>query len=314
VVPASGSKKRKPDDALPLRNQTPNSRIKSEGSVAVSRRKVYKLGELREQYESRATSGLSDKLNDKVTEDICMETLDCWTPMVNALLKHLTVATKKLMDESMAASMSIRLHTELYKQTGSVLDQLVTHILSDQTAVIKNDLICLQDSPFTLTEMDDANDANLTILQKQRLATRVDEYLDSYEASGAKSAKTTDRKKCLTNEAWLTERKLNKASDKYNRELTQMARVLTYYGLATDEFVNMTGRHLQVGLLKKIGSTVDQALRDGLSPTDEQHCMKLLADDPRRLEDRVRLIAEREKLLVAKAELEALPAQAAAQA
>lgn len=82
---------------------------------------------------------------------------------------------------------------------------------------------------------------------------------------------------------------------------------LAYYDVAATQLCDTVARELEFGLLHAYEQRVHRRLLEDLRTGDATHCARLLAADPRRERERVELLAEKEKLTQALAELNTLP-------
>lgn len=312
------SKSRRGNDGhavtTPLRGQaeprsTPRSTVKREnGTPTLPLRTTFKLDEVKHVYDAGSTSGLPDQLNPKVTDHLIIQSLRGWQDMIDAALREVQDLMSDALGEIIHEKLANRRQTQLFTETIRIVKDLLLELLDSQIQGVHHMVACEMHKPITY-----ANDTLKSIaavaskeLHAKRLETRIDEHYNTLEANGGKVVKSEDRKKKAGDSAWVHS---VLGPDTYGRELTAMATPLAYYDIASARMIDNIATHLEYGLFHAIETELRGRLFDGLRTQDSDHCAQLLAEDPRREEQRRRLTAEKEKLLQALDELRGLPQQ-----
>ena len=123
------------------------------------------------------------------------------------------------------------------------------------------------------------------------------------DSSGGKPTKTEERAKKAIDATFIKAL----GPDPYRQEIDAMATPIAYYNIASTQVLDSIAKHLEFGLIDALEKGLQDRLQDDLKSMDEDYCVELLAEDPRRENLRRRLLAEKEKLAKAMDELQGLP-------
>lgn len=306
------SKKRKDNNGQAVRTpqgaqsrpQGPRSRVKSEHPEPLTKI-IFKLDQVKEKFDRGSNSGLPNQVDPKVTTNLIKESMVGWANLTNMLLS----ALKKLLDETVQRTLKdllpTRIQTQLFTQVNKAVHSFWTDLLNNQAKVVVNIVECECHKPITLNpSLNGMTETARAQLRKDRRIARVDEHFDPLAAEGTKVPSKPERLKRLEE----LEAKL--PPDPFRREVDALATPLAYYDLAEARMLDNIAMHLELGLLTPLEKELRDVLWTKLRVTDEAHCLMLLAEDPVREEQRIRLLAKKEKLEMALAELQALPNRA----
>ena len=284
---------------------TPRTRVKgekSEKSVQIPPRVIFKLDETRERLDRGSSSGLPNQINPKVTDGLILQSLAGWRTVVGDLMTGIRKLLAETMERTIQETLETRPQTQLFVDVKTTVEDFCTTVLSAQTKAIMHIVACELHKPVTcIVNLRELTTHAETKLRHDRLVQRVNEYLDPLEAKGVKVPSKADRLKKLTE----YEPKIKQ--DDYSREVSALGTPLAYYDIAAARMLDNIASHLELGLLHPLEIELRPTLKAALRVTDEAHCVHLLAEDPGGEAERGRLVLEREKLEMALRELQGLP-------
>ncbi|KAI7087184.1 P-loop containing nucleoside triphosphate hydrolase protein [Hortaea werneckii] len=264
------------------------------------------LDEVKDMFDFGSTTCLPDQIDPRVTESLIKQFLQDWRRFVEELL----VRTYRLLADKLQAciyeALPARQSTQLLRDISGILESLVKDLLTQQKERLGYLVDCEMHKPITYNNKLLATE---TTAQKNRLGQlrhieRVNEHYDTLESKGAaRIPHGEERKKKLEDQTLRSQL----GPDCFSREVDALATPLAYYDIASLRLVDTIASHLEFGLMYGLETKLRDALRTGLKVTEEQHCLELLAEDPERENLRLRLTAEKEKLVMAMKDLDGLP-------
>jgi len=154
--------------------------------------------------------------------------------------------------------------------------------------------------PITYTAMKPQINAIADKLKLDRVTEQINEHYDTLESKGVRVPLGDERLKAGRN------LDLENAG-MYDTELAAVAPALAYYDLAASHLIDSIAKELEYGLTSEMQGGLHDALRTASRATDEAHCVQLLAEEPERERERVKLQEEKERLLVALERVKSLP-------
>ncbi|RMZ08009.1 hypothetical protein D0860_04843 [Hortaea werneckii] len=292
---------------------TPTSRNRSKTSsedaaqdAAPSNGMKLALDEVKDMFDFGSTTCLPDQIDPRVTESLIKQFLQDWRRLVEELLVRIYRLLADKLQACIYEVLPIRQSTQLLRDVSGILEGLVKDLLTQQKERIAYLVDCEMYKAITYNNKLLVSE---TAAQRDRLANlrhveRVNEYYDSLESKvAARIPYGEERKKKFEDQTLRSQL----GPDYYNREVNALATPLAYYDIASSRLLDTIASHLEFGLMYGIETKLRDALRTGLKVTEEQHCLELLAEDPERENLRLRLTAEKEKLVTAMKDLEGLP-------
>ncbi|TKA72500.1 hypothetical protein B0A55_07028 [Friedmanniomyces simplex] len=295
---------RTPQAARIFASQTPGSGRADRRPKPVENDKlVLDLDRLSEMYTHGSTSGLPGQFNPKVTEDIILRSQVGWEAVVRDTLvsirNHLAAMLAQVHGESLAA----RHRTLLYGAAAEAITTFFTALWDESYERILHLLACEKHKPITYTAISAQIDEVKSKLRHDRLSARINEHNDTLESKGSKIKLPLTEAERLKQRADL-ESKLR--TDDYGRVISAVASALAYYDLASDQLVDGLAKQLEYGLLFAVERGLGERLRTALRATEEGYCAYLLEQDAEVEAQRMRLLAEGERLGRALRELNGL--------
>jgi hypothetical protein len=305
----NGQPMRTPNGRAASMSQTPqSSQVKREGvtdqQVDAPAQLVLRLDELHEIYEQGSNSMLPDQINPKVTEFLIARSIRPWPATIASTIDAVKQYVEGMLVKSIRQVLAKRASTQLLNEVSRLTRNLFSSHTAQLDGYVQNAVACETHRPVTYQALKTLSDPCRKSLYEDRMTQRINEYYEQMEAKTGKVLPTSDKSK---KRGELAEGPLK--SDQYEREVGAMATPLAYYDLASARIVDTIAMLIDHNLLNKLEKELGDTLRDGLRITDEEYCIKLLAEDPEREAYRTSLEVEKEKLNIALAELNALPHQ-----
>lgn len=281
------------------------SKAVSEDTTSSSGRPLA-LDQVKDMFDFGSTTCLPGQIDPRVTDSLIKQFLQDWRQLVEDLLVRIHRLLAEKLQGCVLETLPVRQSTRLLSDICDILESLLGNLLTQQKERIAYVVNCEMHKPITY---DNSSLSSQTAAQKDRLAhlrhvERVNEYYDTLEARGATRVPYGDeREKKFEDQALRSQL----GPDCYSNEVTALATPLAYYDIASARMLDTIASHLEFGLIFGLETNLREALRTGLKVTEEQHCRELLAEDPERENLRLRLTAEKEKLMMAMKDLEGLP-------
>ena len=286
-------------------NSTPRSRVKPERQASEKPpRAEFNLYQVHRDLDRVRNSEIADQVHPKVIEGFMCQSVQSWSALTEDLLDKVKDLLARMLVKTISDALASRTSTQLFGKTTEVIDEFFQGILAEEAMHINHIVACEKYKPIGYSGMKQRTGEMKFNLNRARLMERITEYYDTQEANGAKVLKIEDRKKKLKDEEWVTN---TIGADEYSVEVNAMASPLAYYDIASARMLDVVASLLEFGVLHAIESGLQGALMVGLRVTDAEYCAQLLAEDPEREALRIRLLAEKEKLVQALKELEGLP-------
>jgi hypothetical protein len=297
--------RKRPAVDTPARRQ---QRIKPDPAGPTLERPVHTLESLRETYEQGNTSGIPGNINAKVTRKLILSALESWTAAVARLLENAEKEILNTVQKAVDSQLSNRTTTQLYAQTREILASFVAHHMAEATNRITWLCRCEQEKPITYSKWTSTKTQRQRELDLARRLQRVTEYFETREAAASSHAMRTPtprekRVEKARDDAWVG-RELG--DDEWAEEVKNAAHIFAYYDTASTCFVDTVAKCLEFALMAPLRDDVLPALLTNLHVEDAAVCSQLLAEDPERERQRVRMLAERGKLVEAVGELKGL--------
>lgn len=296
-----GTGRKRPVEATPSSTR----RVKKEPSAPTVQKQKYTLDGLRSEYDLGSTSGVPDSVNSKVTDRLILQALSSWDVVIDRMLQELTEKLVLLIKESIDNELKGRQKTRFYDRTTEVLADLVARLMHDERDRVHYLLACVQEKPITYTRWVPEKNARVREFESERRMQRTKEWFETHEADKARATPNDKRAEKAKDLTWV---QTNLGDDEWDSELKSAAIINTYYDKAADTFVDSLGWNIEYSVMRPLRSDMAKALFEQLRADDAAECTLLLAEDPQREAERANLVAEREKLEKAMAELNGLGA------
>ncbi|KAF2718418.1 P-loop containing nucleoside triphosphate hydrolase protein [Polychaeton citri CBS 116435] len=265
---------------------------------------TFGLGEVRERYERGNMSGLQGQLNPKVTEALALQTLKIIPKMINALLAGVKKLGSSMIRNAIDRALDSRHDTKMYSEASKCVQMFWDRLALKQQTDVQHLLQCEMRKAVTYQVGQRAREHDELLAQRQ--LQRVNEYFDGLDLKGQRVPASEGRIAKLQDVKWVKE---HLGNDDFAQEIFAMSLVLDYYNVATGRILDTVAVLLDNGLLQHLHRETLGKLLEGLRAHDNDSCAELLADDPQREQERLRLMCEKEKLLQALQELQSLPAR-----
>lgn len=293
----------------PTPRSTPRpTRFKQEEQPATQARAELTLDKIHKAIDRASTSDLPDQVHPKVTERLILDSTSMWPALTTDLLDNIQSLVGKMLAKCVADTLGARGCTQLFTETGRIIDAFCKNVFEDETRFINHLVAGETHRPTSYGDaLKQSTQRMKTELAAARLKERLDEHFDTLEVEH--NAKVT-----------LPEKRMEKAKDsdfvakhlgpdKYAREVAAMGMPFAYYDLASSRMVDTVASFLERGVVYTVETKLQARLHMDLRARDDAHCAELLAEDPEREIQRQRLIAEKARLEEALKELEGLPGQ-----
>ncbi|KAI6886850.1 P-loop containing nucleoside triphosphate hydrolase protein [Hortaea werneckii] len=264
------------------------------------------LDEVKDMFDFGSTTCLPDQIDPRVTDSLIKQFLQDWRRLVEELLVRIYRLLADKLQACIYEVLPARQSTQLLRDISAILEGLVKDLLTQQKERIAFLMDCEMHKPITYNNKLLATEtaAQKNRLEQSRHIKRVNEHYDTLESKGAARIPYGEERKKKFEDQTL---RSQLGPDCYSREVDALATPLAYYDMASLRLVDTIASHLEFGLMYGLETKLRDALRTGLKVTEEQHCLELLAEDPERENLRLRLTAEKEKLMMAMKDLEGLP-------
>ena len=264
------------------------------------------LDEVKDMFDFGSTTCLPGQIDPRVTESLIKQLLQGWRRLVEQLLVRIYRLLADKLQACISEALPVRQSTQLLRDISGILEGLVKDLLTQQKERIALLVDCEIHKPITYNNklLVAETAAQKNRLEQLRHIERVNEHYDTLESNGAARIPFgEERKKKFEDQTLRTQL----GPDCYSVEVLALATPLAYYDIASSRLLDTIASHLEFGLMYGLEMKLRDALRTGLKVTEEQHCLELLAEDPERENLRLRLTAEKEKLMAAMRDLEGLP-------
>jgi hypothetical protein len=280
-------------------------RIKPDPAGPALVRPVYTLDYLHETYEQGNTSGIPGFINVKVTRKLILSALESWTAAVTRLLENAEKEVLSTVQKVVETQLSNRTSTQLFTQSHVILSSFVAHHMAGARERITWLCRCEQEKPITYSKRATTKTQRQRELELARRIQRTNEYFETREASNNLKVGTPREKRVekARDDAWVAK---ELGADEWAEEVVNAANIFAYYDTASTCFVDTVAKCLEYGVMAPLRDHVQNALLNNLNVEDAAVCAQLLAEDPERERQRVKLLAEQGKLVEAIAELKGL--------
>ena len=266
----------------------------------------FQLEEIKARYDNAPGADMPGTTSEHVDRKLKLEPLDSWNSIVDDTLSRIKALFTKVLKKTVERALTARKGTELYAQAITLTRELFEELHDRQTGFAYQLVAAHTHRPITYSKTiwRAKVSAVENALRTKRLEQRVDEHFDTLESQGYKVPSKPDQKRKAADPAWVTS---TLGVDEYEREIKALAQPIAYYEHAAAQLVDVLARMCEQGLMGQYESRIHRHLFEGLGATDQDHCARLLAEDPAREEQRHKLKAEKAKLEQALADLEELP-------
>ncbi|KAF7197185.1 Interferon-induced GTP-binding protein Mx [Pseudocercospora fuligena] len=289
---------------------TPDSRNRRTPQVTydaprTGKRETFNLQDVHEKFES-APSTVFGETNSEVSKVYAVLAVQKVLPKItNTLIQQIEKLFGTMLTATVENVLCSRQPTQFFARVMEITGVLLQQLVEKRSAFIQElvDAECSR----TVTLNRQATERRSYWeheLRKRCAAIRVREHFETLNAenNGKKIISVPDQEKKATDLEWVHN---NLGADPYDREVVGLALPFAYYEIATAAFVDVVIKQLDFGLVARYHSMLPDALKTGLAG-DDQYCAQLLAEDPQRERDRLRLLAEHGKLNDALNELRGL--------
>lgn len=280
--------------------------VPDQASISGRHRIEFKLEEIKARYDNAPGADMPGTTSEHVDRKLKLEPLDCWNLIVEQTLTQIKRLFTRVLKRTVEHALATRKGTELYLQAITLTRELFEELHDKQTGFAYQLVAAHVHRPITYSKgiWRRAVSAVENGLRTKRLEQRVDEHFDTLESQGYKVPSKPDQRRKAADPAWVTS---TLGVDEYEREVKALASPIAYYEHAAAQLVDVLARMCEQGLMGQYESRIHRHLFEGLGATDQDHCARLLAEDPAREEQRHKLKAEKAKLEQALADLEELP-------
>ena len=238
-------------------------------------------------------------MNPKVNDALILESLYGWPQVIDKALTAVKNVTEQMLVATVSKTLATRPQTQLHYQAACTVEKSFLDLVEKQQVIVRKLLSYETYKPITYdTESMKQKNAIEKELLESRQKIRVSEHLDILESKGYK-IKPDDRKKD-------TAPGLGDDPDPFMREIKAIATPLAYYDLAAARLMDNVAITTERELLYSLETNLKEALIEGLKCSDHDYCASLLAEDPAREEERLRLVDDKANLLKALHELDSL--------
>ena len=269
-------------------------------------RAVFDLRQIYAALDQASTSDLPDQVHPKVLERFIKRAIAPWPTLTEDLLDNIQRVVGSTVANCISEALSSRRGTELFTQTIKIVEAFCHQVHADETAFIEHLVQCETHKPITYAGgLKQSTEETRGKLKAARLKERMDEYFDTLEAEKQVKVPTGEKRKDKCRDADFVTKTLG--PDKFGSEVSAMASPLAYYDLAAGRLLDTVANHIEFGIVYAIERKLQVELMLGLKVTDADFCARLLAEDPEREAERLKLGAEKEKLIEAVEELKGLP-------
>ena len=280
--------------------------VPDQASIPGRHRIEFKLEEIKARYDNAPGADMPGTTSEHVDRKLKLEPLDCWNLIVEQTLTQIKRLFTRVLKKTAEHALAKRKGSELYTQAITLTRELFEELHDKQTGFAYQLVAAHNHRPITYSKTiwRAKVSAVENALRTKRLEQRVDEHFDTLESQGYKVPSKPDQKRKAADPAWVTS---TLGVDEYEREVKALAQPIAYYEHAAAQLVDVLARMCEQGLMGQYESRIHCHLFEGLGATDQDHCARLLAEDPAREEQRHKLKAEKAKLEQALADLEELP-------
>ncbi|KAF2760379.1 hypothetical protein EJ05DRAFT_282772 [Pseudovirgaria hyperparasitica] len=266
-------------------------------------------GEIKKIIKHHSTSDMPTEVDPRATEFLVLECLTHWglasSRLFNALKRSLDGTMRQVFEDVLGKFAT----TELYTKTWDHVENFVSLHFGLQFGKGEGacDRLLQLETYRPLTENETAwkynRDQELEIFRAARYRHRAMAYFDKVESSTGKQVKLVDRERKIENDAAL---RSQLGEDPDEVEVQLMAKVRGYYNIASSRFCDNVCMSVQGELFKALRTGLKEELLEGLNATDQNACIRLLAEDPEREARRQDLKQQRESLTKATQVLDSL--------
>nr|OQO26340.1 hypothetical protein B0A51_06427 [Rachicladosporium sp. CCFEE 5018] len=279
-------------------NQTPSQASKS--TIAPT---AFTLAQIREEYDASDPDPRAPN-SSHVTNSLTLTTLRPWTQSTTAALSRIQNDFLTSLTAIVNDILAPRLRTKFYATMQDLLATNAKSLFHKASLAVNHALVTEQYRPMLTANTDRWELLAAPVeakLSEQRHRKRVEEHFDRVEAhlDASKHSSTELRLKRASEAVW---RAAN--ADPYTRYVPHLVKIVTYYGIAASRFADTVAGIVTFELCREFGETVEAVLKKGPKMGDDGACKKLLEEDPGRERMRLRLLEEKSKLEMARAELE----------
>lgn len=298
----SSSRKRPAADTPSGRPQQQRNKRDPAGPAIV--KTVYTLDFIRDTYKEGNTSGLPGSISPEVTDSLILSALEGWNAAVAHLIDNAKKEVLNTVQQIVNSQLNKRSSTQLYTKSHEIMNQFVRYHIEQAQDRIAWLCECEQQKPTTLTDLEETEKKCKVKLDLARTIQRANEHFETREA--ASNIKSTPREKRVekaSDPAWV---KNNLPIDEWDKEVGAVAHIFAYYQTASTCFVDTAAKCFELVIMVPLRDQVKEALMVSLRAEDAADCAQLLAEDPERERQRVKLLAEQTKLVEAMVELKGL--------
>lgn len=338
-VPATPSKKRKYDSPAKRETQTPapsnspfrtpqkpapkppqtrrttasSNKNSNNGKAITDSRKVFNLDDVAAHIAQSSKGRVSGGLHPKARENMMLSTLTHWQTAVNDFFDQLENQLKERIRQLFDTHFRNWVGSEFYKESLAIVTAVLDNNLHEQRTVMAAEALNAERlRPYTI--LDDIFDQDkLAVMERYRDArfkARHRLYLREAVGHHDRELSTAEKNDILKNKMGLLK------SEPYERELSLVADVTTYYMVAARRLVEGIVMRIDDKFFQVLRNSLRDQLQDELNIFDERgkvwpvklssHTLidpgpyiaqRLLAESPARLERRHSLEAKREALL-----------------
>ncbi|KXT08534.1 hypothetical protein AC579_5409 [Pseudocercospora musae] len=287
---------------------TPDSRSRRTPQVDTCRmgkRETFHLEDVHEKFEN-APSTVFGETNSEVAKVYAVYAVTRILPKItNTLMQQIEKLFDTMITTTIQNVLCSRQPTQFFARVMEITAVLLRQLIAKRSEFIQELVDAECSRTLTLNRQCTERRAYWeNELRKRRAAIRVREHFETLnaESNGKKIISVPEQEKKATDLEWVYN---NLGADPYDREVVGLALPFAYYEIATAAFVDVVIKQLDFGLVARYHAMLPDTLKNGL-PADDEHCAQLLAEDPQRERDRLRLLAEHGKLVDALAELRGL--------
>jgi len=307
--PASAKRQKTNSGQAVRSSQTPVStprgpRIKREAPTKPSKA-VFTLKEIRNKRDGGSASNLPNNVDPRVTEYFIKVAIRPWKEHTGAALRRISQLVQDMLQKCIAATIERRGPTALLTKTIAIVDTLCNMAFESEEQYINRFFECDIAKPVTYVSLSSKFEEVAAELEAKRTLERVNEHFETLATTNPnKDLVPEKRQEKAKNADWV---RTTLGPDEYRAEATAMASPLAFYDHAANRLLDTVAVHIHNGFLTTIENELYDTLTLQIDTTDVQVCESLLEEDPEREARRITLLAEKQKLEQALAELQGLP-------
>lgn len=302
LAPQSSSRKRRlNDEAIPYRqSETPGARVKrvKTETAHAPTAKAFTLKSVKDELDDGTTSDIPDQVPPEVTDRMILQCLQPWRPLITQFLEQIQANFEGMIQTCLEEVLNAWQQTLFCRETAQTIDQYLSAKMGEvhNAVMILVDRECHKPVTFARKRINKEIAERAAQTKNDRFEQRAFEHFTQ------NSVKESDQEKTLKNPAF----RASFDHDPYEREVKVIAKINAYYDFTADHVLDSIAKCLNWDLYQTVIMELGSKLNVGLQVNSEESCAKLLAEDPKREELRLKLMSLRDRLMQALNEVRSL--------